>query len=159
MAFARSTAARQPRTKNSATVAVLLAGVLVVMIVGQLFSFEKFIPMIESYWLPGGHGTAVVVASLLVTAEVFALPFLLRMRLSKLMRVVSMVAGWVAIAGWLKLAVWANVTTNELSNIGFFGVHVPLPVGWWAVLFTLALGVLFAWAAWGLWPFKQPTKK
>ena len=102
MAFTQSILAPQPRTKNSATVALLLAGILVIMAVGQLFSFEKFIPLIESYWLPGGHGTAVVVASLLVTAEVFALPFLLRMRLSTLMRIVSMVAGWLVVAGWLK---------------------------------------------------------
>lgn len=158
MAFTQSILAPQPRTKNSATVALLLAGILVIMAVGQLFSFEKFIPLIESYWLPGGHGTAVVVASLLVTAEVFALPFLLRMRLSTLMRIVSMVAGWLVVAGWLKLAIWANVAANALSNIGFFGVHVMLPVGWWAVLFTLALGVLFVWAAWGLWPLKQSQK-
>lgn len=150
MIFVQSTAAPKPRTQLSANIALFFAGIVLVMALGQLFSFEKFIPLIESYRLPGGASTALLVACILVTLEVFALPFLLRMQLSKLMRTVSMVAGWLVVTAWLKLALWVNLTVNEVDNIGLFGVHVQLPVGWWAVLFVLALGVQAAWASWGL---------
>lgn len=158
MIFVQSTTAPKPRTRHSANIALFFAGIVLVMALGQLFSFEKFIPLIESYELPGGAGTALIVACVLVTLEVFALPFLLRMQLSKLMRTVSMVAGWLVVTAWLKLVVWANLTVNEVDNIGLFGVHVPLPVGWWAVLFVIALGILAAWASWGLGSFKRTAK-
>lgn len=152
------TDAPKPRTKNSTIVALLLAGILAVMVVLQLFSFEKFIPLIATYWLPGGHGTATLVAGVLVVTEVFALPFLLQMPLSRLMRIVSMVCGWLAVSLWLKLSLWANLTLNSVDNVGFFGTSVNLPVGWWAVLFTAALGVLAIWSAWGLWPMTNSAK-
>lgn len=159
MTFVKSTAAPKPRTQQSATIALLFAGILLLMALGQLFSFEKFIPLIESYQLPGGAGAALIVACVLVILEVFSLPFLLRMKLSKLMRVVSMVAGWLVVASWLKLALWANLVVNDVDNIGLFGVHVPLPVGWWVVLVVVALGILAAWSAWGLGPFKRTLKE
>lgn len=152
------TVAPKPRTENTKIVALLLAGILTIMVVLQLFSFEKFIPLIESYGLPGGHGTATLVAGILVVTEVFALPFLLQMPLSKLMRIVSMVCGWLAVSLWFKLSLWANLTANGIDNMGFFGASVNLPVGWWAVLFTAALGVLAVWSAWGMWPVTSSAK-
>jgi hypothetical protein len=152
------TVAPTPRTENSKTVALLLAGLLAIMVLLQLFSFEKFIPLLESYGLPGGHGTATLVAGVLVVTEVFALPFLLQMPMSRLMRIVSMVCGWLAVSLWLKLSLWANLTTNSIDNVGFFGTSVSLPIGWWAVLFTAALGVLVIWSAWGLWPVTGSAK-
>lgn len=159
MVFAKLTEAPKPRTQDSRTVALFFAFVLAAMATLQLFSFEKFIPLIESYWLPGGQGTALLVAGLLVVFEVFALPFLLQMKLSKLMRIVSMVCGWLAVSLWFKLALWSNLTTTALTNNGFFGTSVEIPVGWWAVSFMAALGVLAIWSAWGLWPGKRDDKR
>lgn len=158
MTFAIATTAPKPKTKNSQIIALFLAGLLVVMAVGQLFSFEKFIPLIETYLLPGGYGMAVLVASLLVISEVFALPFLLRMKMSLLMRYVSMACGWIVAAVWLKLTLWANVIPTDVQNVGFFGPKVELFVGWWATLFAAALIVLVVWAAWGLGPFGRAKK-
>ena len=158
MVFATATAAPRPKTKNIATISLLLACIFVVMAVGQLFSFEKFIPLLEDYQLPGGYGTAVLTAGGLVTAEVFALPFLLRMELSPLMRITSMVCGWLVAAIWLFLVFWANVAPNSLMNIGLFGASVKLPVGWWAVLVVAALSILAGWATWGMWPLRQVVK-
>lgn len=157
--FAKSSNAPKPRTRQSASVALLFAGLILIMALGQLFSFEKFIPLIESYGLPGGEGAAVLVACVIVILEVFSLPFLLRMKLSKLMRMVSMIAGWLVVVVWLKLVLWANIAVNDVDNIGLFGVHVSLPVGWWAVLVVAALGILAAWSAWGLGSFRRTSKE
>lgn len=119
------------------------------MALAQLFAFEKFVPLVESFWLPGGKPAAYLVAALIVISEVFALPYLLGMRLSPAMRVISMVFTAVASAIWLYISLWLNLTTNAIMNIGFLGVKLPLPVGWWAVFFMLALLVLSVWIMWG----------
>jgi hypothetical protein len=150
--FVKATAPPALRTERIQSIAWLYAGVLSVMAVGQLFGFEKFIPLIENYQLPGGVGTATLVAGVIVTAEVFALPFLLRLRLSPAMCAVSMAAGIVSATIWLKLALWANIADTAVQNIGFLGNKVTVPVGWWAVLFAAALVTLAVWAVWGMWP-------
>ena len=42
-----------PRTKDSQHAAIAFAGILIVMALTQLFSFEKFIPLLEGFHLPG----------------------------------------------------------------------------------------------------------
>lgn len=152
MKFARAEPASAPKTDTAPRVALFYAVILLIMAVAQLFSFEKFIPLVEGFGLPGGHGTAALVASVLVIIEVFALPFLLRMRLSPLMRIVSMVCGWLVVAAWLKLAIWANIAGSSMDNMGIFGPSLMLPVGWWVIPYVVALGILAAWASWGMWP-------
>ena len=156
--FVQATQPPHPKTKNIRAVSLALAGVFVVMAVAQLFTFEKFPAVIEGMWLPGGGFMSSVRAALVVVFEVGAVPFLLSMRLSPAMRFVSMVSGWLAIAAWLGASVWQNVAPGVVSNSGLLGATVKLPVGWWNVLFCLALGVLAAWAAWGMWPLKKRSK-
>lgn len=151
--FVEATPAPAAQTKNASQVALFLAGILVVMAVGQLFGFEKFIPLIESFKLPGGHGTATLVAGSIVASEVFALPFLLRMHLSPLMRFVSMILGWFVAILWCGVSLWL-VTQGVSGNSGFLGTTVKLPVGLWTVCFSLALAVLSGWASWGMWPLR-----
>lgn len=157
--FVQTTPPSAPKTENVRIVALVYAGFLVLMAVGQLYGFEKFIPLLQSFWLPGGAVLATLLAGLIVTLEVFALPFLLRMQLSPLMRWVSMYAGISVACIWIFLSVWANVTDNVLDNIGLLGVKVSLPVGWWAVLLTMALFVLAVWSAWGMWPSSSQKAK
>lgn len=143
-----------PRTKDAGTIAVFYAAVLVVFTAAQLFSFEKFIPLLETFGLPGEH-TGRFVAVLLVVCGVFALPFLLRMKLSIGMRFVSMVAGWIVPASWLFLSLWVNITAVSIANAGFLGASVRLEPGWWMVCVAVGLGILAAWSAWGLWPGRR----
>jgi len=152
--FVDSTPAPAARTKNTTVVALFYALLLVAMAVAQLYGFEKFIPLIEQFGLPGGHGTAAFVAGFLVASEVLAVPFLLRMRLSPLMRVVSMVLGWLVATAWLKLSLWVVFTGVMVDTMGFLGTSVLLPAGLWAVFYSAALLVLAAWAGWGLWPIR-----
>jgi hypothetical protein len=153
--FVQATKASQPETKNAQTIGLVVAGVFIVMAVAQLFTFEKFPAVIANMWLPGGDQWAPVRAALIVIFEVFAIPFLLRMQLSPLMRVCSMILGWVVIAGWLVATLWENLSGDVISNSGLLGATMHLPNGWWSVFLVIALGVLTGWASWGMWPLRQ----
>jgi hypothetical protein len=150
--FVQPTAPTKPKTADIRTISLTLVAFFVILAVTQLFKFESFPEVIEGFWLPGGETTAKLVAALLVTGEVLALPFLLSMRLSPAMRFCSMVFGWLVIGGWLFLALWANLTTNVIGSMAIFGDLLAVPVGWWAVFLFVALGVLAGWASWGMWP-------
>lgn len=154
--FATSSTAAEPATRLSGRIATALAGVFMVLATAQLFSFEKFPQAIDDMWLPGVHdGGAMVAAALVVTAEVFALPFLLRMRLSVAMRVLSMVLGWAVGLGWLIVLIIESVSVTALANNGLLGATVELPVGWWAVTVQAAICIMIGWASWGLWPLRR----
>ena len=154
--YARSTSVSKPYRHDVRTVALSLAILLIVLVVAQLFSFEKFIPLLESYQLPGGVIVATFLAALIVTLEVFALPFLIMMKVSSLMRIVSMISGWLAFVILLLLQIWQNTQLDSFgSNNGLLGAPIALPVGWWSVFFVAALGVLHAWASWGIWPIHR----
>lgn len=155
--FAKTTAPRKPKTDNIQSIALLYAAILVVFVVSQLFTFESFNQLFESFWLPGGVVFAHFLAAVTVIAEVLALPFLLRMRLSRAMRLLSMVCGWLVAGIWLFISLWLVLTVNAIYNIGFFGEILNLQPGWWAVLFCVAITILSVWASWGMWPL--PKKK
>jgi hypothetical protein len=156
--FVQSTTVSEPKTKNAKVVGIALAAVFVVLAVAQLYSYEDFPNVIASLWLPGGRPLATLAAALIVTGEVLAVPFLLGIQLSPAMRTVSMVAGWLVILGWLKIALIVNISANAITNSGVLGATIPVAPGWWMVCLFIALGVLSAWASWGMWPLVARTK-
>lgn len=158
--FVSAVPAKIPKTREARNVAYFYAFILVLFAVCQLFSFDDFLKLLASFSLPGGKATAYLVGSLLVSAEVLSLPFLLGMSSSWLMRIISMVLSWIVPALWILVASWLNYTVNSITNIGFLGTVVKLMPGWWAICFGVALAILAAWAAWGMWPIdrKKPGK-
>jgi len=150
--FTKISTARIARTADSQKIVYIYAFILLVFVVCQLFKYDDFIRLIESFWLPGGLLVANLMSCLIVISELFALPFLLRMDLSHLMRAISMALSWLAPTIWLFLTLWINLTINAISNVGFFGSLVRLTPGWWAVFMSVALCLLAAWSSWGLWP-------
>jgi hypothetical protein len=157
--FPKVSAPTTPKTANVKQISTLYAAILTIFVVAQLFTFEDFITLIQSYSLSGGLTFAYFLSSFIVVIEIFALPFLLRMRVSPLFRSMSMVCGWLAAALWLKLGLWLVFTDNTVNNVGFLGTVVQLTPGWWNVLFSLALGILAVWASWGMWPKLPKFKK
>lgn len=155
MKLASAQNAVQPRSVAARNVAWAYAGVLVVMAVGQLFGFEKFIPLLAEYSLLGNEGGALLAACLIVIAEVFALPFLLRMHLSPFMRWLSLLSGIVAAGAWLLLSVSALVAGDALANGGVLGVKVAIPAGVAQLAWTVGLCGLAGWSVWGLWPLHK----
>ena len=156
--FVQTTEAPLPRTANSAKVALFYAVVLVAFAVAQLFTFEEFLVYIQSINLPFSESLNYAIAPLLVVAEVFALPYLLRMRLSPAFRFVSLSLGFVVAGLWIFLSSWIVLAASAVDSIGFLGTVVTLTPGWWAIFLSLALGILATWSAWGLWPGKRTSK-
>lgn len=155
--FSHVIPAQSPRTHDSLIMSYVYAATLTIMALSQLFSFEGFLALLESFSLPGGAVTAHLIGSFLVVCEVFALPFLLRLALSPLMRIVSMILSWIVPVLWFLLSMWLTIITNAVNNIGFFGTVVHVMPGAWAVFVSLAFGVIALWSTYGLWPF--PAKR
>lgn len=155
--FVKSTEAKKPKIESSKWAALLLAAILIIMLVGQLFTYEKFPETIKDLGF-FSEGWSHVVAALIVIFELAALPFLLRMRLSPLARICSMFAGWLLLMFWLISAFFLNTTLNISDNSSVLGATVPVPVGAWMITFFMALGVLDGWASYGLWPLQKPSK-
>jgi len=157
--FVKPVPAPTSKTKDSQRVALFYAGILVIMAVAQLFSFEDFLKLITDFGFPGGAQFAYFLAAYLVTVEVFALPFLLRMPLSVAFRWLSMVAGWLVAFIWAVITVWLALYDGTVNNVGFLGTVIETIPGWWALCLSLALGILAAWASWGMWPCQQRVKR
>jgi len=156
--FVQSTPAPTPRSADSAKIAILYAIILVVFAVAQLFTFEEFLVFIQSTNLPFGESLSYAFAPLLIVAEVFALPYLLRMRLSPAFRYISLFLGCLAASLWIFLSSWIVFTGAAVDTIGFLGTLASLTPGWWAIFISLSLGVLAAWSAWGLWPGQRKAE-
>ena len=156
--FVKPTEAPKPRTDASAKISILFAGILVVMAVAQLFTFDTFIPYIQTLHLPLSVGASYALAPVLVISEVFAIPFLLRMWLSPAFRYLSMLLGWVAAFLWVCISSWVAFSSNSVDSIGFLGTVVKIVPGVWAVFFSVALVILAAWSSWGLWPGKRSAE-
>jgi hypothetical protein len=153
--FVAPTPAPKPKTKDVHKIALFYAAILVVMGVAQLFTFDTFLALVASFGYSGGEPMAYLLAALLVSLEVFALPFLLRMALSPAFRWVSMVAGWLVAVIWFVTSTWLVLTSAAVESIGFLGTTVPIMPGWWAIFMSLSFGILAAWASWGMWPGKK----
>lgn len=157
--LAHTTPAPVPKTKNVQRIATLFAVILVIMAVAQLYSFDEFLKLVTSFNLPGGVRSAHFITAFLVVAEVFALPFLLRMSLSPAFRWLSMVLGWLVALIWTGLTIWLVVQDSFVNNVGFLGTVVNLMPGWWAVFTSAALGFLATWVALGMWPAQNGAKR
>ena len=116
--------AKYPKGKISvrATVFCLcLALLIIVMVVSQLMTIEKFLPIMQNYQLPGGSPIAKITVFLLVTAGIFGLPFLTRMRLSPLFRICSAALLNIYALAWVKLGLWVMMTNPPLIGTGLLG--------------------------------------
>lgn len=156
--FAKVTKAPAIQGEATKSVALLYAAFLVVMVVCQLFTFETFLTLFDSFNLPFSREVIGALPALIVVFELFALPFLLRMYLSPAFRWVSMVSGWLVAVIWLFLSVWVDFTNQAPQTIGFLGTLVKLMPGFWAVFVSIAFALLAAWTSWGMWP-RVPHKK
>lgn len=143
--------APKPRSVAARNTAWVYAAVLTVMAVSQLFAFEKFIPLLEKYGLVGGDSTATLLASIIVILEVMALPFLLRMHLSPLMRWVSLSCSVIVPVVWVKLSLLSILTNTVQSNGGILGSKLTIGVVPQLFLGLVLLSVA-VYVAYGLWP-------
>lgn len=116
--------AQSPKNKVGGQVMIFvyaLAAVITLMVVSQLMTIEKLLPIMDNYQLPGGSSTVKVLVFAMAISGVFALPFLLRMRLSPLFRIVSVTLLNVHSLIWLVLGIWVTLNNPPLSGTGIFG--------------------------------------
>lgn len=150
--FPIATPAPSPRSKDVANISLFYAGILTVFAVAQLFTFDALLELFADFALPGGVVAGFALAAVLVALEVFAIPFLLRMRLSPAFRWFSGFAGVAVAFIWLCVSTWVVLSDIPVNTIGFLGTAVTMMPGWWAVLISIALIVLAVWSLWGMWP-------
>lgn len=126
-------------------IGAVCGAIFTLMAVSQLSGFEDMASLVSSA-LPVGTGLAPVAAAILVVFEVFAVPFLLGMRLSPLMRMTSLACGVAAILYWFGVGIY-NVMDDSLSilNVGLLGNHLVVPAGGWLLLFLIGFTALFLW--------------
>jgi hypothetical protein len=94
----------------------------------HLFRIDTFIPLLDEV-LPGSYTIAALVGSLIVIAEVFAVPFLLRMKLSPLMQLKSGFLAVLAPLIWLWIGIWAlghGVSTAQFGEFLNTPTSIPL---------------------------------
>lgn len=154
----KPTPAYAPKTDTVKQIALIYAALLVIMSVTQLFTFEDFLALIPQYHLPINTALETALAPVLVAAEVFAIPFLLRMALSPAFRWFSMFLGWLVAALWLAITLWIVTTAQSVATTGFTGTVGMFPPGWWAVCMSVAFVLLATWASWGMWPPRLSKK-
>jgi len=158
MHFARATKIKVPKKLSVWAAAIYLALFFMIVAVSQLFTFEAYSEIIATYGLPFDEVFNKLIAAVIVTLEVFAIPFLLMMRLSPLMRVVSMVSGWLALLFWFLVGIWQSVVSFYIPNAGLFGSNISLPQGWWLVFYMVALITLSIYVSYCLWPAVRRRK-
>lgn len=111
------------------------AGILTAFAVVHLFRIDTLVDIINNV-IPGGETAAGWFVVVVVLAEVFVLPFLLRIKLSPAAHIASGFMTILAPLMWTLLAIWSY--GSEFS-IGQFGQFIEIPSAW----FVIALN--FVW--------------
>jgi len=148
--FVQAQPAPKPKTEAAKQVSLFYAAFLTIMLVAQLFTFDTFIELIVSFSLPISTALIAALPAIIVATELFALPFLLRMRISAAFRWVSMACGWLVALLWTAVTFYLAVSATQVETVGFFGTVIELIPGWWAVFVSLLFASMAAWSSWGL---------
>lgn len=111
------------------------------MLLSQLYGYEDFDIVVGTVTSFETLSDVMVASAAIVLAELIALPFLLGMYLSPLMRFVSAVLALGVSGFWLMV----SLTNAHTSNIGLFSSVYEVPGG---ILPLLWSGLLFGLVAW-----------
>lgn len=111
------------RNRRGSLFGWVAAGILIIFSLVHLFRIDTFVPELAMVF-DGNQTLTLCVAALLVSMQVFALPFLMRMRLSPLAQYVS--GGFAVLVPlfWLLVAVWTYGSSQSTAQLGEF-VDVP----------------------------------
>ena len=132
--------AEYPRQTSRPTVWLKLglATIFTLMVVGQLFAFEKF-PELLARQLPVFLGDwAQPLAALLVTLEIAAVASLLWVKLSPLARWCGSLAALVVPIVWY-LIVFSGMSKITPLNSGILGTKVEFQAGFWLLVLLIVL--------------------
>lgn len=119
----------------------IVAGISALFAVLHLIRIDTLVPLLQEI-VPGSAGWGSALAVVIVMAEVFALPFALRMKLSPAAHIMSGFQVIFAPLLWLMVTIWAfgtDLSTGQLTSF----IHTPSSA--WLILFNLA------WLAFGFY--------
>lgn len=128
------------RSTRFAVIARAVAVMIVLMLLAQLYSFETFASVLAVVVPFNDQQLTEIFATGLVLAELLALPYLLAMPLSTLMRWVSISCGVAIVLFWFFTA----MTSAHATNAALFGATVVVPGGLAPFLWTLLFLTGFA---------------
>lgn len=134
----------KPRDPNARPVALVLAGVMLVMALLHLIRIDKLIPVIDTA-LPGDMSFAVAFICIVATVEVFALPFLLGLKLSPLARVFGGLFVVLAPLVWTCVSIWTvgkDIPTGQLSS------YIDAPSNWLLLAGNVVWLLVSFWLLW-----------
>jgi len=123
-------------------VAWTLASIFLIFVLVHLIRIDKLIPVVAETL---GTTGATWFVSLIVIMEVFALPFLLRLRLSPLFRIMSGLFVVLVPLIWTCFTIWA---INNGHSTGQFSSYVSTPSSWWLIILDLLWLVISYWTLW-----------
>lgn len=125
------------RSAKIRVASVVVAMMIIAMLLAQLYGYEAFAPLLAQL-LGIELKVATVAASALVLIELLALPYLLSMYQSRVMRYVSASASLFISGFWL----FSALTSAHAANSGLFSDTLTVSGGLGAALWTLAVTVL-----------------
>ena len=154
--FVQPTQPPKPYSSRAGQLAWGLAAIYTLMAVAQLFTFDEFTTLADAFQVMALPG--MLVAALFIVLEVLSLPYLLRMAISPLFRLMSGCFVGLTSVAWLCVSLWIVVARPTVESIGYLGGVGQLAPGWWSVCVSFALTVLSVWVLWGTWPRYESEK-
>ena len=94
----------------------------------QMVSFEEFVEALRTYHVAGERGS-IAIAIALISIEIFSVPFLLRLSLSPLARLLSALCVALLPWAWTVMGVAGLLNGSTVGNAGYFGGFLAVPVG------------------------------
>ena len=117
-----------------------IACFVIVMLLTQLFSFEDM-PKLLAQALDIPNEVGMAGAFYLVLFELLALPFLLRMKVSPLMKFCGFFCLLSVLLSWIAIGLITNLN-EDIVSVGLFGSIVVCPPGWWLSCMLLAIATV-----------------
>jgi len=116
------------RSKQTTMLGTLSALVILILLLLQLFGFEELPEILRYFWGLGSKESGMVAAAFLVIMELLALPALLGMKLSPLMRWLSTASGGLVVLYWTIASLYA-ISLGQVKDSGIFGDKFSLVGG------------------------------
>ncbi len=105
--------------KKAPLMGKIAALVLVVLVTIHLVRIDSFVQILDTV-LPGGSGWAGYVAASILLSELFAIPFLLRLRLSFAANIFSGAFAVLAPLWWVLISIWSLGLADSTGELGQF---------------------------------------